>query len=369
MKKKIINFLLSCLMILGILPVSIFAEGGANEDSGLTPITSLSFTLSNYEYGKSTDDLKLTLAEENKGQIEWKGDSYAYTSTYMLCTEIGSIEKISKSLVRPDTALEMDKTYYILAAIFPEEDYSVDSLTKENIHFSLSNGEKLTTTALYSETFEDDDEIIHVAVAELPVLTDYTEVTIPFEKVVTTGGNKKPGTENFSLDIFWVINENEDQYEDVKVKSSVTTNGTGTFNGSLTISGPKEQVEAYLIGGFLVREKVDNKTGWTYSDSMWYVYPNPDDDNSIEYYKANYIADKDEYELDPEPYNIMSFENVYTVNEESKSTSTPTSGWDDGGPFTTDTCGNVFDRWGNKIYEANGCNVSGYNLVRTSVKD
>ena len=53
-----------------------------------------------------------------------------------------------------------------------------------------------------------------------------------------------------------------------------------------------------------------------------------------------------------------------TATSESKKES---SGWDDGGPFTTDTCGNVYDRWGNIIYEANGCNVGGYNLVRTSV--
>ncbi len=55
--------------------------------------------------------------------------------------------------------------------------------------------------------------------------------------------------------------------------------------------------------------------------------------------------------------------------ETKKSTATPTSGWDDGGPFTTDKCGNVYDRWGNKIYEATSCNVGGYNLVRTSVED
>ncbi len=55
--------------------------------------------------------------------------------------------------------------------------------------------------------------------------------------------------------------------------------------------------------------------------------------------------------------------------EGSKSSSKSTGGWDDGSPFTTDTCGNVFDRWGNKIYEAKGCNVGGYNLVRTSVED
>ncbi len=55
-----------------------------------------------------------------------------------------------------------------------------------------------------------------------------------------------------------------------------------------------------------------------------------------------------------------------TATSETKKSS---GGWDDGGPFTTDTCGNVFDRWGNKIYEAKGCNVGGYNLVRTSAED
>ncbi len=55
-----------------------------------------------------------------------------------------------------------------------------------------------------------------------------------------------------------------------------------------------------------------------------------------------------------------------TTPEAKKSSTKKSSGWDDGGPFTTDTCGNVFDRWGNKIYEAKGCNVGGYNLVRTS---
>ncbi len=58
-----------------------------------------------------------------------------------------------------------------------------------------------------------------------------------------------------------------------------------------------------------------------------------------------------------------------TVTEKSSEKKSSSGGWDDGGPFTTDTCGNVFDRWGNKIYEAKGCNVGGYNLVSTSVTD
>ena len=68
-------------------------------------------------------------------------------------------------------------------------------------------------------------------------------------------------------------------------------------------------------------------------------------------------------------YEDVTIQYTLTVTEASSSTPTPTSGWDDGGPFTTDTCGNVFDRWGNKIYEAKGCNVGGYNLVHTATQD
>ena len=77
---------------------------------------------------------------------------------------------------------------------------------------------------------------------------------------------------------------------------------------------------------------------------------------------------------DTNNYNVLEkIELTVTVKAVSKpsdnSSTKQTNGWDDGGPFTTDKCGNVFDRWNNKIYEANGCNVGGYNLVRTSVID
>ena len=44
-----------------------------------------------------------------------------------------------------------------------------------------------------------------------------------------------------------------------------------------------------------------------------------------------------------------------TTTNNDKPTSKPASGYDDGGPFTTDACGNVFDRWGNEIYHAPVC--------------
>ena len=66
---------------------------------------------------------------------------------------------------------------------------------------------------------------------------------------------------------------------------------------------------------------------------------------------------------------VGTVEDILKEPSSDSSSKKSSGGWDDGGPFTTDTCGNVFDRWGNKIYEAKGCNVGGYNLVRTSVED
>ena len=86
-------------------------------------------------------------------------------------------------------------------------------------------------------------------------------------------------------------------------------------------------------------------------------------------YKASYTP------IDPDNYNEsknvdLTVDVEFAPDKPTNNTSNKKpNGWDDGGPFTTDKCGNVFDRWNNKIYEANGCNVGGYNLVRTSVID
>lgn len=43
--------------------------------------------------------------------------------------------------------------------------------------------------------------------------------------------------------------------------------------------------------------------------------------------------------------------------------------YDDGGPFTTDVCGNIYDRWNNKIYSASSCVLNdGYRVPNTGVK-
>ena len=78
---------------------------------------------------------------------------------------------------------------------------------------------------------------------------------------------------------------------------------------------------------------------------------------------------KEEVKENEELQEEVVTETTEKVEEPKKPTSTPEGPGDDGGPFTKDECGNVFDRWGNKIYEAKGCNVKGYKLVQTSVID
>ena len=78
--------------------------------------------------------------------------------------------------------------------------------------------------------------------------------------------------------------------------------------------------------------------------------------------------DSDEKEIDSRAVEFIGTWG-FTPKQTTTTKKEQVGGWDDGGPFTTDKCGNVFDRWGNKIYEANGCNIGGYNLVRTSVID
>ena len=355
MGKRMISCLICLLMIIGMLPLTIVTKAQTN-------ITSLNFTINDFEFGKQAKDVSLTLAEENEEQLDFNSEYELY---FVICTEIGDCYKVAESALDLNETLEKDTKYYIAIDIHPAIGYSADELKPENIHLTLSD-KTLTAKEIYAYGRTN-----YVAVVEIP---DF-EVVIPFQKTVKVNGNKNPGSQNFSLDVLWVGNGNEEDYKDVTINSLVQTENEGTFDGSITISGPKNQVNAFLCEGFIVREKNENLTGWSYSDNVWYVaYVNPDDrspNNVGEYYKVNIPTSIEEgYEIDfTQPYDTMTFENVYTVNEESKATATPTSGWDDGGPFTTDACGNVFDRWGNKIYEANSCNVSGYNLVRTSVED
>ena len=135
---------------------------------------------------------------------------------------------------------------------------------------------------------------------------------VPFIKTVNLGGNTHPGTTDFRLEIFDIGNGNAAGYKDVTYTAAVTTNGAGSYNGELIISGPKEQVRDFVSEGFFVREVNDNRSGWTYSDAVWHVAAN----GEIRPAKLETTANGEFYGVvnTADTVREMTFENTYTYN-------------------------------------------------------
>ena len=139
-----------------------------------------------------------------------------------------------------------------------------------------------------------------------------TELKIPFTKTVTLGGNTNPGETEFKLEICDIGNSNV-HGEDVSYTAAVTTNVAGSYKGTLIISGTAEQIHDIVSEGFFVREVNDKRSGWTYSNAVWFVSPEKEifpatmetTDNGEVLFRKVERADT---------VGEMTFENVYTYN-------------------------------------------------------
>lgn len=151
----------------------------------------------------------------------------------------------------------------------------------------------------------------------------YTEnlrtVEVPFTKTVKLGGNTAPGRTDFTLDIFDFGNGNTEEYKDVTYAATVTTNGVGSYDGKLIISGPADQIREFVCEGFYVREAKKNLSGWTYSDAVWHVMPEYQVEIGVPpmqiYPTKLEKTPNGEFYVDGEtPVGKMTFENIYTHN-------------------------------------------------------
>lgn len=148
--------------------------------------------------------------------------------------------------------------------------------------------------------------------------------SFPFTKVVKKGGDIAPGTQEFELEIFNVGVGQIEDYADVTVTATVTTNGAGEYESLLTIQGPKSQVRDITCEGFCVREKNTGVANWTYSDAVYQIYC-----HEYEIATDGQSATQFSYDIFPvklvetdngafyektqdTPVASMTFENVYT---------------------------------------------------------
>ena len=142
----------------------------------------------------------------------------------------------------------------------------------------------------------------------------YTEnlrtVEVPFTKTVKLGGNTAPGRTDFTLDIFRFGNSVSEAYKDVTYAATVTTNGAGSYDGKLIISGPEYQVQQCISEGIYVREVNGGASGWTYSTAEWYVdFTLREDQNGKPLPFTIHPND-----VQGAPVDKMTFENIYTHN-------------------------------------------------------
>lgn len=142
-----------------------------------------------------------------------------------------------------------------------------------------------------------------------------TTVEIPFTKTVKLGGNTAPGKTDFTLEIFDVGNSNTSEYKDVTYTAVVTTKGVGNYDGKLIISGPEEQVRQYISEGISVCEVDGGARGWTYSTAKWYI-----DFSSREDQDGKPLPTIHPYDVQGAPVDKMTFENIYTRNTSSHTT-------------------------------------------------
>lgn len=161
--------------------------------------------------------------------------------------------------------------------------------------------------------------------------------SFPFTKVVKKGGDIAPGTQEFELEIFNVGVGQIEDYTDVTLMATVTTNGTGEYEGFLTIQGPKSQIRDITCEGFCVREKNTGVANWTYSDAVYqifcYEYEIATDGQSA--IQSSYdifpvkLVETDNgafYEKTQDmPVASMTFENVYTEKAAPAASDKPTT--------------------------------------------
>ena len=109
------------------------------------------------------------------------------------------------------------------------------------------------------------------------------EVEIPITKTVEQGGNVAPGKASFTFEL--LMGGNEDSEVKVLDTAEIPTNGAGTTEHSLKfrVPGDLDGSDGFGRNYIYLREKEGSAAGWTYSDALYRVYRNLQDDQTYTY--------------------------------------------------------------------------------------
>ena len=184
------------------------------------------------------------------------------------------------------------------------------------------------TGAVYAlgDTYTEDADV-----TLNPVFEKLITLTVPYTTTVALGDVGVPGEKTFTLTRIGDSAPDKDK-SNVTVSGSVTTNGKGSYNGTLTITGPEETLWYMLSEGAFVQQVDNGEAGWTVDDTVWGVlmeeipvaYATSDDAAAAEYTVYVVPTTVDEfgnYDInwnaidweDPQSAD-MTFTNTYTAH-------------------------------------------------------
>ena len=136
------------------------------------------------------------------------------------------------------------------------------------------------------------------------------EVEIPITKTVEQGGNIAPGEASFTFEL--LMGGNEDSEAKVLDTAEITTNGAETTEHSLKfrVPGDLDGADGFGRNYIYLREKKGSAAGWTYSDALYRVKRNIQDDQTY-----TYSFDRVDGETAVNYLEKATFTNIYTRYE------------------------------------------------------
>ncbi|MGM9592305.1 MAG: hypothetical protein ACI3VK_06290 [Oscillospiraceae bacterium] len=216
-----------------------------------------------------------------------------------------------------------DVPFTLSSETFERKDYVQTGWTDANGYMYFSLGDTL---------YADEDVTLY------PMWDEIVTLTVPFTTTVKLGGNAAPGETVFTLEVVGA-NAGEETYADVTVSAAVTTNGEGDYEGTMTLTGPSQQLWNMLCEGAFVQQVNAGEEGWTYDDTVWGLllseiaaYSTADSAYDFTVLVFPAICEETEngvyYDLDWEamPVERMSFTNTYTKTITEPEESDPNNG-------------------------------------------
>ena len=369
MKKRFFSILLSLCMVLMLLPVTAFAEddptitiSGADvvcapQDYEFTVTVSEGVTLDSkfgFDTGSSGSDSDLTVDDDGVVRGVMPAEWYNVENGSFQLTVHGKTKDNHDISASKTVTLKPGHSFVdgVCQWCGAKQQYTVEYDGGAEFGLQVAFKTHGVDLPLAEKTFHREGYVqtgwmgsdgifyelggVYTTDADVTMYAVWDEIitlTVPFTTTVKLGGNAAPGETVFTLEIV-DANAGEETYADVTVSASVTTNGAGSYTGTMTLTGPFQQLRNMLCEGAFVKQVDAGAANWTYDDTVWglllteVVAFASTDDAAPEYTVLILPATCEEtengkyYDLewDADPVDQMSFTNTYT-----KSTTKPAS--------------------------------------------